>query len=75
MGKGRQTPHPRQLLFPLSLLDGWPSSVAPAQPGQDQTQCQMAVTFKTASSFMIITAVIIIMSDIYWVLTTHQTLF
>lgn len=75
MRRGRQNPHPRQLLFPLSLMDGRPSSVAPAQPGQDQTQCQTAVTFKTVASFMIIAAVIIIMSDIYWVLTTHQTLF
>lgn len=55
-------------------MDGRPSSVAPAQPRQDQTQCQTAVTFKTVASFMIIAAVII-MSDIYWVLTTHQTLF
>ena len=54
MRRGRQTPHTSQLLPVPSLLDGLPSSAAPAQPGQDQTQCQAAVPFKTVTSLMII---------------------
>lgn len=62
MRRDRQTPHTSQLLPLPSLLDGLPSSVAPAQPGQDQTQCQAAVPFKTVASFTIIVVVIIILS-------------